>query len=132
MRLAQLRVTPTQPSLEEPAELAITLVDSNGMEADARFPVTQVQTTPYPAAGGTMPTIPTTIRVRLDDFKTDNLDFNFSSLHKVRVKFEPGIVYAIDDIALENRGLNPFPWLDEAIILSGAALAKETLKEARP
>ena len=132
LRLAQLRVTPTQPSLEEPAELAITLVDSNGMEADARFPVTQVQTTPYPAAGGTMPTIPTTIRVRLDDFKTDNLDFNFSSLHKVRVKFEPGIVYAIDDIALENRGLNPFPWLDEAIILSGAALAKETLKEARP
>ena len=75
LRVARIRESSTVPPVEQPAQFSLTLIDTSNNVANSRFEVTQTATTPYPASGGGSPTILTTVRIPLVDFKKDNERF---------------------------------------------------------
>ena len=114
MRIARIREGPSAPPLEQPANIGLTLIDGNGVEANQRFVVTQAATVPYPAAGGMSPTILTTLRVPLAHFRRDNKWFNFANVAKIRVELQGSTRLAMDDLMFDDKGSSGFliPWFD--------------------
>lgn len=113
-RLGRIRDSSTLPPVEQPWHMSVTLIDQNGNEANHRFSVTQVATTPYPAKGAASPTILTTVRLPLVDYRKDNARFNFAGVAKIRFTFDGSSKLAIDDIVFDDRGR--IPWM--SIILA--------------
>lgn len=112
IRIGRLRRGAGSPPPEQPADLIVTLVDTAGNEANQRFPVTTNSSVPYPAAGAGQPTIPTTTRLRLAKFRADNKRFDFSKVASVVFQLNGNAIFALDDIAFEDRGRSPFPWVE--------------------
>jgi hypothetical protein len=119
LRVARIRESTAAPPLEQPADFGLTLIDVNGNEANARFEVTQVGTVPFPAVGGQSPTILTTLRLPLVDFKRDNVKFNFANVAKIRLELAGQIKLAIDDLMFDDRGPSAFGsrWMDNLVAL---------------